>query len=63
MLILENWKLTKFSGMPPRKHLPVRLLLDSTYKECSFSHRNTTIYYVPLESSKMYDGTNINRPF
>ena len=24
MLILENWKLTKFSAMPPgRKHLPV----------------------------------------
>lgn len=26
MLILENWKLTKFSGMPPRKHLPVSQL-------------------------------------
>ncbi len=23
MLILENWKLTKFSAMPPRKNLPV----------------------------------------
>ena len=27
MLILENWKLTKFSAMPPRKHLPVSLVL------------------------------------
>ena len=53
MLILENWKLTKFSAMPPRKHLPVSLVLILIYdmhfdKGTNFEEPNHT-YLEPYE--------------